>query len=601
MVARPEGMREASTVIQRKFPLLSIMLFCGVLACGSAWPRNVALLIGVGRFSDPGMDLNNRLLGTDPDLDAMQEALIGWQFDPKDIKVLRNRDATHDQILAQIAALEQRSVPGDTVLLYYSGHGTSANDEDNMFDLPYATGAWVPYDFDPNDFDNRKSKLIIGRRDLVGPLSKLDQGGRFVVVISDSCFSGQVVRSFGAGHSHTRYLPLKSRDLGVAAASPAPAVAAPSVRPPPPPYPYVHVVLLSAASDSESGADLSTQRDLEIFPTLDGKFHGAFTDAVLRLMGGQLTQAGGGPMLPGTFTYSQGKEAVRGFLESRHLAQHPQLLPALAEDKEDVGALPFLKGTPAPGAVAATSATPGAFPAAAAGRATLRVRLESAPAGLKSAIAALAGVTVVDGESPSDLIVRQHDAQIDVLGAAGDPILTAAASDPNITKRISAQAWLDRALPRATDRVGLRAETDPGSRGSTFVQCESFVFEVRLEKPAYVMLLDLDPQGGLTVLYPARASERKLIASGAPQAIPGSRPQDRIVVTPPFGTDEVTVLAFEQPPNFLVELTGSQRFETSDGRAELLARGLAQSVGAVSVQRLDVHTYAGHGKTSCGA
>ena len=48
----------------------------------------------------------------------------------------------------QIAALEQRSAPGDTVLIYFSGHGTSANDNNNSYDLPYATGAWVPYDLD---------------------------------------------------------------------------------------------------------------------------------------------------------------------------------------------------------------------------------------------------------------------------------------------------------------------------------------------------------------------------------------------------------------------------------------------------------------------
>jgi hypothetical protein len=230
----------------------------------------------------------------------------------------------------------------------------------------------------------------------------------------------------------------------------------------------------------------------------------------------------------------------------------------------------------------------------------VRVRIESAPAALKSAIAGLSGVNLVEGEAASDLIVRQHGGQIDVAGPAGDPILSAAPSDPGITKRIAAEVWLKRALPRSSDRLGLRAETDPGSRGNTFVECESFVFEARLEKPAYVMLLDLDPQGGLTVLYPTRASERKLIPSGAPQAIPGNRPKDRIVVSPPFGTDEVTVLAFEQAPSFLVELTGSQRFEADSGRAQVLAKGLAQSAGAVSVQRIDVHTYAGNGKTSCG-
>ena len=69
------------------------------------------------------------------------------------------------------------------------------------------------------------------------------------------------------------------------------------------------------------------------------------------------------------------------------------------------------------------------------------------------------------------------------------------------------------------------------------------------------------------MLYPTRASERETRFDGAPQAIPGNRPKDRIVVSPPFGTDVVTVLAFEQPPSFLlVEFTGSQRFEANSGR-----------------------------------
>ena len=584
--------------VAEKIPRWLIALVFGMLASTAAPARNVALLIGVGRFSNPGMDQNNRLLGTDPDLDAMQKALIGrWQFDPKDVKVLRDRDATHERILAEIAGLEARSAPGDTVVLYYSGHGTSANDEDNLFDLPYATGAWIPYDFDPADLQSEKRTLIIGRRDLVGPLSNLDKGGRFVVVMSDSCFSGQVVRSIGRTHSHFRYVALPKRDLGIAASTPKPAAAGPSPRPPPPPYPYVHVVLLSGASDSESGADLSSAGDLRDYPTLDGQFHGAFTDALLRLMIGQLTLRGS-PLVPGTFTYAQGREAVNAFLEERHIVQHPQLLPALAEDKDDVGSAPFLRTT-TPATPAAAAPAPVAAPATASRDGLVRVKVETAPAGMKAGIAAIAGVAVVDGDG--DLTVRQKGGDVELLGPAGDPILTAPAADPSVTKRIAAQVWLAHALPGGTDRLGLRAETDPGSRGNTFVQCESFVFEVRLEKPAYVMLLDLDPQGGITVLYPTRASERQLIASGAARAIPGTEPKDRILVTPPFGTDQVTVLAFEQQPNFLVDLTGAQRFETTSGRAEFLARGLSHTVGAVSVQQIDVHTYPGNGKSSCGS
>ncbi len=131
-------------------------------------------------------------------------------------------------------------------------------------------------------------------------------------------------------------------------------------------------------------------------------------------------------------------------------------------------------------------------------------------------------MTIVD--SGADLTVRQTATKVQLLGPAGDPILATTASDPNLAKRIAAQAWLNRVLPTSSD-TGLRAETNPGSRGNTFVQCESFVFEVRLEKPAYVMLLDLDPQGGLTVLYPTRPSERGIVAAGAPRPSPAMIPR----------------------------------------------------------------------------
>jgi hypothetical protein len=190
---------------------------------------------------------------------------------------------------------------------------------------------------------------------------------------------------------------------------------------------------------------------------------------------------------------------------------------------------------------------------------------------------------------------------VQLKGPAGDPIVSTAASDPNLLKRVAAQAWLNRAIPVGNDSLGLRAETDPGSRGNTYVQCESFVFEVKLLKAAYVMLLDLDSQGDLTVLYPARASERQVIPNGTARAIPGADPKDHIVVTAPFGTDQVTVLAFEQQPGFFVDLTGAQRFATDSARADSLVKGLASATGAVSVQSITVNTYPGKSNSFCGS
>lgn len=555
--------------------LPAALLLCAFIGHPAA-ARNVALLVAVGQFSDPQLK-SHQLLGPAIDIDSMQRVLTEhWGFLPGDVVALRDQDATHQHILDQIAALEQRSAPGDTVLIYFSGHGTSANDHDNSYDLPYATGAWVPYDLDFTTTAAAQRTLIVGRRDLVPRLKRLDQGGRWVVVVSDSCYSGQVVRSFGETHSRSRFLALQTRDLGVARIP-----AAVSARPPPPPYPYQHVVLLSGASDSETGADISTVQALQQAPTLDGKFHGAFTDAFLRLLGGQL--------LPGAFNYAQGREAMNNFLEHRNFAQHPQLLPAIAEDPQDIGSRLFL----------GMNSTASSTAAAPARDATLHLRLESVTAALKARVASLHGVAIV--EQGGDMTLRQNADQAQLFGPAGDPIVSTAAADPNLIRRIAAQVWLNRVLPARNDSLGLRAETDPGSRGNTYVQCESFVFEVRLQQPAYVMLLDLDSEGNLTVLYPTRASERQVVPAGAPRAIPGTEPKDRILVTAPFGSDQVAVLAFERLPDFFADLTGVQRFAADGSRAEALAKALGVAAGALSVQQITVRTYPAAGKVFCSS
>jgi hypothetical protein len=566
-------------VVRHRRALTAAALLWSIAFVNVAAARNVALLIGVGQFSDPAMK-THQLLGPPFDLDSMQHALTEhWGFKPADVVALKDEAATHARILTEIAALEQRSSPGDTLLIYFSGHGTSANDNGNSFALPYDTGAWVPYDLEYTA-EGVQRTLIIGHRDLLPRLRRLDQSGRWVVVISDSCYSGQVVRSFGETFSRSRFLPLTMRDLGVAKADSAPPPI--DARPPPAPYPYQHVVLLSGASDSETGADISTPQALEQAPTVDGRYHGAFTDAFLRLLGGQL--------VPGTFNYSQGRDALSQFLEHHKFAQHPQLLPAIAEDPQDVGSRPFLgMGASAPAAAPAGPPVRDVM---------LHVHIEGLPPALKARVAALQGVALVEREA--DLTMKAHGAEVRLTGPAGDPILTAPATDPKLLRRVAAQAWLNRVLPAGTDALGLRAETDPGTRGNTFIQCESFSVEVRLEKPAYVMVLDLDSQGNLVVLYPTTAAERKVVASGVPTAIPGKEPKDRILVVPPFGIDQMVVLAFEQEPPFFAGLTDAERFDWGGTRADALARGLSAAPGAVGVQQLAVRTYPGSGKVFCG-
>src|ERR1700730_12048022 len=91
-----------------------LLLFCAATVSA----KNVALLIAVGQFHDPQLK-TNQLLGPAHDIDALLPTLTGqWQFAASDIHTLRDAQATHEQILKEISALEQRSAPGDTLLIY---------------------------------------------------------------------------------------------------------------------------------------------------------------------------------------------------------------------------------------------------------------------------------------------------------------------------------------------------------------------------------------------------------------------------------------------------------------------------------------------------
>ncbi len=90
-----------------------------------------------------------------------------------------------------------------------------------------------------------------------------------------------------------------------------------------------------------------------------------------------------------------------------------------------------------------------------------------------------------------------------------------------------------------------------------------------------------------------------MLPQGVATAIPGPEPKDHILVTPPFGADLVTVIAFEKQPPFFADLTGAQAFAADSGQANALSRGLANIVGAVSVHQVTVNTYAATGNVSC--
>ncbi len=222
----------------------------------------------------------------------------------------------------------QISRPGDRVFIYYSGHGTSRRDELLSLPLPHASGALVPADFkwDSNQsIETQMSQLIVGRRDLRPILARLDQD-RQVLVVFDTCFSGNTVRGIGEPKlaAVNRYMPLYSKSvfseeqhIGSFAENLKPDEI----------YPYQNTFYISASTENETAKDIRTDL-LYLYPTIDGDPHGVLTDSLLRVLSGQTPVDTNND---GRWSQIELYKAIRAEVQ-RRFRQTPQALPKEGEN-----------------------------------------------------------------------------------------------------------------------------------------------------------------------------------------------------------------------------------------------------------------------------
>ena len=93
---------------------------------------------------------------------------------------------------------------GDTLYMFYSGHGTSLSDKEffnnnipdheKVVEWIKNSAGFIPYDYNPKDVLNT---LLISKRDFVPTFTKLDKRGVNIVWITDSCYAGNGYRSIG--------------------------------------------------------------------------------------------------------------------------------------------------------------------------------------------------------------------------------------------------------------------------------------------------------------------------------------------------------------------------------------------------------------------
>lgn len=555
----------------KKNTLYQVLAMATLLGPSFSHAENIALLVGINSYTAP-----NELAGAVNDVEAIKQVLqTKWHFDTRNIKTLLNKEATHSNILAELDTLKKRSSKGDNLFIYFSGHGTSANNTSLGLPLPSASGAFVPVDFPldgkPQTEDSLKKTLIVGKWHLQPILKELEKD-RFIFVAMDSCYSGNAVRAYGQSPFRKRYIALNlgddafSNQISVSATENSDKGAFD--------YPYKNVVFLSAASDAEQADDISGD-NLSFSPTVDNKPHGAMTDALLRVLNGNVAADKNNDK---QLSYNEIHQAVRSLVQEKH-NHTPMLLPSLTDDTTSAtDKIAFAAGAAAP-----------ITPVVASLPTTLTLHLQSTMPAVLSNLLQHPDINFGDN---GEFIVSQNTTGFQLTTSAGDPILDKA-SLTDLKNRIASELWLRQRLQGLQPVASLNLQSNKPERGNNFFEQDTLAFRVKSSAKAYLIVLDISPNGALTMLYPnnPNGTEGQALAKDKLLTIPSDNPNNWIVVTPPFGMDQVIAFALPQKPQSWHELQPINNLLPQDTRVKTLEKILA-SQRDIAWQRLDIRTFA---------
>ena len=540
--------------IYKKAAISALTFLIGVLVSPGANAANHALLIGIGQYK------TRTLEGPPHDVAALRSVLVSkYDFKRENIRALINQEAVKSTILNEIEQLAQITQPGDRIFIYFSGHGTSRRDELMSLPLPHGSGALVPADFsgDPNQtIEELMSQLIVGKRDLRPMLARLDLD-RQVLMVFDTCFSGNTVRAIGSTKpaSFNRYFHLASKsvfseELSIGRFEDNLIHDEP--------YPYQNIFYISASSENEIAKDIQ-QDMLYLYPTIDGKPHGALTDSLLRVLAGQVQVDTNND---GEWSQMELYTALRSLVQQR-FKQTPQALPTQGTNVDNLHARAFFVrsgGDLAP----ETKTSPSSKP-------NMRVRVVEPLSLLKAHISKIEGV-IITNDDP-DLIVTKDGNAIVLALPNMHPLCRFTSFDihqvvDRIRRHLRIQPLINLVYPRQQFNVEIKLRGS--DQKSIIAEDETFGFEIRTDKQAYLLLIDVDPSGAVHVLHPFDKSELQPLAPGDQRVLTG-----KCHAIWPFGTETVKLFAFTHKPNALESFVGKEDIHPDS----LLFKNLERLVG----------------------
>ncbi|WP_298195718.1 caspase family protein [Novosphingobium sp.] len=251
---------------------LALVLTLGATPA-SAGPTLRALFVGIDEYRNSRARVEGAsfsdLRGAVADAALMKQALeiaLKVRFDERGARcrtagpasvTLTNACATRQAILEEWQNQIRASRPGDTVMFYFAGHGSTLEDENSDEDKPFDS-TLLPYDARPtegapNDIVDDEIKLVI---------DAANARGVNVITVFDSCNSGTAARGLATGASRgVKGVQLK----GLAAWKPSLAAIGPGGG---------YRVHFGAALDSE------TAREVKLGDTVHGVFTTTFAQAL---------------------------------------------------------------------------------------------------------------------------------------------------------------------------------------------------------------------------------------------------------------------------------------------------------------------------------
>lgn len=173
---------EAPVAEEATFEMPSISVATPAIITAPSGGRRLALCIGIDRY--PG---SNALFGCVNDARAWKTLLESkLHFDR--VSVLADDKATRGGIARAVESLLTDARPGDTVVIQYSGHGTSLPDDDGD-ESDGTDEALVPIDFESAQF--------ITDDDIRGFITQHLKDGVSLTIFMDCCHSGTITRMLG--------------------------------------------------------------------------------------------------------------------------------------------------------------------------------------------------------------------------------------------------------------------------------------------------------------------------------------------------------------------------------------------------------------------